>query len=69
MNSNDSMLTPEEAAKYLNIGIATLYRRMKEKGMKPANYNPMLRRQKEARYTKAQLDELKESYIADAAAA
>lgn len=60
MKKEDDLMDLSEGAKYLGIGRTTLYLRLKERDVKPANYNPMLRRQKEPKYTKAQLDELKE---------
>jgi DNA-binding NtrC family response regulator len=63
----EEMLTPKDAAKYLGISEMTMYRRMKEKGIKPTNYNPMLRRQKEPRYSKADLDKMKEQFAIAAA--
>lgn len=57
------LMTPKEAAKYLDISQITMYRRMKEKGIRPDNYNPMLKRQKEPRYSKATLDKLKEEFV------
>lgn len=63
MPKNEEMLTPQEAAKYLGVSEMTLYRRLKEKSMKPTNYNPMFKRQPDPRYSKADLDKLKEGFL------
>lgn len=60
---SEELLTPQEAARYLDISEMTLYRRLKEKDIKPANYNPLLKRQKEPRYRKSDLDKLRAEYV------
>ena len=60
MQQNEEMLTPKEAAKYLDISEITLWRRLKEMNVKPSNFNPLRKRQKDPRYSKADLEKIKE---------
>lgn len=63
MQHENDLLTPEQAAAYLDISPITFYRRLREKGIKPTNYNPMRKRQKDPRFSKVDLDKIKEDFL------
>lgn len=56
----EDLMTLEQAARYLGISKTTVYRRLTELGIRPINYSPLLRRQKVSKYSKADIDKIKE---------
>jgi hypothetical protein len=51
--AEDDLLTAEEAAALLRISRPTFINRVNEFGIKPANFNPALRKQRGARYRRS----------------
>ena len=52
------VLTTEEACKRLGMSRATFYARVKEHSIKPANYNPNLKRQADPRWRLDDVDKV-----------
>lgn len=52
-------LTTEEALKYLGMSRGTFFSRLKERGIKPSNHNPALKKQHRPEYSIEDLDTIK----------
>ena len=57
---SEELMTLEQAATYLGISKATVYRRLAELKIRPANDNPLLKRPKESKYRKSDIEKIKE---------
>lgn len=53
-------MTLEQAARYLGISRSTVYRRLTEMNIKPVGYSPLLKKQRESKYLKSDIDKIKE---------
>ena len=60
MTENEETMSLDEAARYLGISKSTVYRRLNDMNIKPVGYSPLLKRQKESKYRKVDIDKIKE---------
>lgn len=58
MKGNDKVLTTEQAMRRLNISRGTFFSRIREHGIKPANYNPNLKKQHNPVWRREDVDSL-----------
>jgi predicted DNA-binding transcriptional regulator AlpA len=58
MARSDKVLTTDQAMHRLNISRGTFFTRIKEHGIKPANYNPNLKKQHNPVWRQADVDTL-----------
>ncbi len=58
--SNENLLTTEQAMKRLNISRGTFFARLRDKKIKPANYNPALKKQHRPLFDPKDIDTLAE---------
>lgn len=58
MRVDEKKLTTEQAMKRLDISRGTFFSRVKEHGIKPANYNPNLKKQHNPVWSREDVDKL-----------
>jgi hypothetical protein len=58
MSKENKLLTTTQAMKRLNISRGTFFSRLKEYGIKPANYNPNLKKQHNPVWRQEDVDRL-----------
>lgn len=58
MRANEKTMTTEQAMKRLDISRGTFFSRVKEHGIKPANYNPNLKKQHNPVWRRRDVDTL-----------
>jgi hypothetical protein len=58
--SNENLLTTEQAMARLNMSRGTFFSRIKERKIKPSNYNPALKKQHRPLFRQEDIDKLAE---------